>query len=109
MKEVKSWEASMQGESRSPYETVVLEAGIEEGRRLGRQEGRQEGRCAAAREFLLDVLAARFGACDESLVRAVEILSDAARLRQLAQLALRAASLADFWRELSKDQDVARG
>ncbi|MEI6340378.1 MAG: hypothetical protein WCR07_00345, partial [Verrucomicrobiota bacterium] len=70
---------------------------------------RQEGRCASAREILLDVLTARFGACDESLVSALEILSDAARLRQLAQLALRVTSLADFWRELSKDQDVARG
>ena len=58
-------------------------------------EGQVLGRCAAAREFLLDVLAARFGACDESLIRAVEVLSDAVRLRQLAQLALRATSLAD--------------
>jgi hypothetical protein len=121
MKEVKNWEVSMQGESRSPYETVVLEAGIEEGHRRGleeglragrnqgRQEGRQEGRCASAREILLDVLSARFGACDELLVRTVESLSDAARLRQLAQLALRAASLADFWREMSRNRDVDRG
>jgi flagellar biosynthesis/type III secretory pathway protein FliH len=107
----------MQGESRSPYETVVLEAGIEEGHRrgleeglqAGRQEGRQEGRCAAAREILLDVLAARFGACDESMLRTVELVSDPERLRRLAQLALRATSLGDVWRDLSKDQDVARG
>ncbi len=113
MKEVKSWEASMQGESRSPYETVVLEAGIEEGHRRGLKEGlqagRQEGRCAAAREFLLDVLAVRFGACDESMLRTVELVSDPERLRRLAQLALRATSLGDVWRDLSKDQDVARG
>ena len=71
-------------------------------------EGQVLGRCAAAREFLLDVLAARFGACDESLVRSVDLVSDAARLRQLAQLALRAASLADVWCELSKDRDAVR-
>jgi len=117
MKEVKSWEASMQGESRSPYETVVLEAGIEEGHRRGLEEGRQEGmtegqvigRCAAAREILLDVLAARFGACDESLVRAVEILSDAVRLRQLAREAMQASSLADFRRGLTQSHDTVRG
>jgi flagellar biosynthesis/type III secretory pathway protein FliH len=107
----------MQGESRSPYETVVLEAGIEEGHRRGLEEGRQEGmtegqvigRCAAAREILLDVLAARFGACDESLVRAVEILSDAVRLRQLAREAMQASSLADFRRGLTQSHDTVRG
>ena len=104
MKAVQNLEASMRDETRSPYETVVWEAGIEEGLRQGRQEGRQEGReegrllerRVAARDLLLDVLTTRFGPCDASLMRDVEAVMDADQLRGLAQRALRAGSLAEF-------------
>ena len=122
MKEFKeSLEENMQDKERSPYETLVWEAGVEEGRRLGRdegwqegrqegreegrQEGRQEGRLlerrVAARDFLLDVLTTRFGQCDASLVQEIEAVLDADRLRGLAQRALRVASLSEFRSTLS--------
>lgn len=84
---------------RSPYETVVWEEGREE----GRQEGRQEGRCAAAREFLLDVLTERFGPCDAAVVSEVEALSDLVQLRRLARHALKVASLEEFQRALKAE------
>ena len=89
---------------RSPYEMVVLEAGIEEGRRLGRQEGRQEGReegrCAAARECLLDVISERFGPCHPALAHDIESIQDVAELRRLARRAIQASSLEDLRREV---------
>ena len=55
----------------------------------------------AARDFLLDVVTTRFGPCDASLVREVDAVLDADRLRGLAQRALRVASLAEFRGALS--------
>lgn len=42
-----------------------------EGRREGRKEGRREGREVSAREYLLTLLHARFGALPEAVLAAI--------------------------------------
>jgi len=109
-REVRKQEEAMHETMRSPYETVVWEEGLQEGRkegwRDGRQEGLEEGRCAAAREMLLGILTARFGPCDDATVQAIHALSDGSELMRLAQGAIRVGSLADFKREVGKRRDV---
>ena len=94
----------MHDKLRSPYDTIVWREGLEQGREQGREEGRQEGREAgrfsAAREFLEELLEARFGGCDDNTKRRIAAIPAESELKRLARIAMRASEIGEFEREL---------
>jgi len=62
----------------------------------GRQEGRQEGLLVAAREDIVEVLEARFGAVPPEVGEKLAVIQDPTRLKSLLRLASTAESIRDF-------------
>jgi hypothetical protein len=67
----------------------------------GRQEGEIRGRQEAAREILLQLLAHKFGSLDMPVVSQVQAITDAEKLKQLAESLMDARDLQGFLQSLS--------
>ncbi len=65
------------------------------------QEGRQEGRQEAAREILLGQLTRKFGVLDPQLVTQIQAITDAEKLKQLAESLMDAPDLQGFLQNFS--------
>ena len=91
-----------------PYITSIEEMGRQEGRLEGRREGLAEGfrkglrtgAITARQKAVLDALEIRFGPAPGLIRRSIESVQDEARLRSLHRIAIQAASLEAFAREL---------
>ena len=70
----------------------------EEGIQEGIQQGIQQGTVATAREYVLEVIAARFGEVPDSLRERLQRIDDPGLLRTLLRTAAAAESLAAFGR-----------
>ena len=68
----------------------------DEYREEGIQEGIQQGTVATAREYVLEVVAARFGEVPDSLRESVQRIDDPGLLRTLLRTAAAAESLEAF-------------
>jgi hypothetical protein len=79
-------------ENRMPYVTSIERSALAR----GREEGREEGVLQNAREDVIEVLQVRFETVPESLVEAVNQISDATVLKQLLRQAITIATRDDF-------------
>jgi hypothetical protein len=90
----------LEQENVMPFITSIEEIGIEKGIAKGIQQGIQQGQATGktrkAREAILEVLSARFGAVPDSLSPSLEPLSDPDHLTQLLRLAATCPSLDAF-------------
>jgi hypothetical protein len=94
----------LEQENIMPFITSIEEIGIEKGMARGLEQGIQQGlhrgqetgKARKAREAILEVLSARFGAVPDSLSPSLEPLSDPDHLTQLLRLAATCPSLDAF-------------
>jgi len=73
-----------------------------------REEGIQQGTVATAREYVLEVIAARFGEVPDSLRQRLQRIDDPGLLRTLLRTAAAAESLEAFRRAMEKDPSGSR-
>jgi flagellar biosynthesis/type III secretory pathway protein FliH len=98
----------LEQENIMPFITSIEEIGIEKGIAKGLQQGIQQGlelgqatgEARKARQGILEVLSARFGAVPDSLSPSLEPLSDPDHLTQLLRLAATCPSLDAFLHHL---------
>ncbi len=83
-----------------PYITSIEEMGRQKGHAEGFRKGLQTGAISARQKAVLDALEIRFGPAPDLIRSSIEALQDEARLRSLLRIAIQAASLEAFAREL---------
>jgi len=80
----------------SSAERIGIEKGLQEGRQEGLEEGLHQGLQTGAREAVLEVLEARFGAVPQEIQEIISAQSDLSILRRWHRQAITHATLAAF-------------
>jgi len=84
----------------APFEIIMMEKGILQGRQEGKKEGKKEGiwlgSLQEAQNTVLDILSDEFGNLPAPLVKSVHSMKDVNELRNLRKQALKVKSLEEF-------------